>query len=109
PQPSDPIGSVVDEAVYKELGNSLATPNESSLLGTTLGGGPRVLDLEKTKTSQDNEIASLKKRLKKLEKKNRSRTHSLKRLYKVGLTARVISSSEEYKTQGEKDCYTRAG
>ncbi|GJU40007.1 hypothetical protein Tco_1192964 [Tanacetum coccineum] len=34
-------------------------------------------------------------RVKKLEKKNRSRTHKLKRLYKVGLTARVESSSDE--------------
>nr|GEZ98261.1 hypothetical protein [Tanacetum cinerariifolium] len=30
-----------------------------------------------------------------LEKKHRSRTHKLKRLYKVGLTARVISSSDD--------------
>ncbi|GKA58928.1 hypothetical protein Tco_0758241 [Tanacetum coccineum] len=40
-------------------------------------------------------IASLKRRVKKLEKKNRSRTHKLKRLYKVGLTARVKSSGDE--------------
>ncbi|GJW88880.1 hypothetical protein Tco_0164220 [Tanacetum coccineum] len=33
--------------------------------------------------------------VKKLEKKNRSRTHKLKRLYKVGLTARVESSDNE--------------
>ncbi|GJT30792.1 hypothetical protein Tco_0911067 [Tanacetum coccineum] len=55
----------------------------------------RVLDLEKTKTSQHNEIASLKRRIKKLEKKDRSRTHRLKRLYKVSLTARVESSDDE--------------
>ncbi|GJY62966.1 hypothetical protein Tco_0464426 [Tanacetum coccineum] len=133
PQPSDPTGSVADEAVHKELGDSLvraattafsleaeqdsgnitktrskATPNESSSLGITSGGGPRcqetigdtiaqtrLLDLEKTKTSQHNEIASLKRRVKKLKKKNRSRTHKLKRLYKVGLTARVESSDDE--------------
>ncbi|GJS08565.1 hypothetical protein Tco_0365361 [Tanacetum coccineum] len=40
-------------------------------------------------------MASLKRRVKKLEKKNRSRTHKLKRLYKVGLTARVESSDNE--------------
>ncbi|GJU21676.1 putative ribonuclease H-like domain-containing protein [Tanacetum coccineum] len=141
PQSSDPSDNVVDEAVHKELGDSLvrgtttassleaeqdsgtidktrskATPNESSSLGTTSGGGPRcqeamgdtiaqtrfesvsihsndlllaigntlqsdedrlkldelmalcttlqnrVLDLEKTKTTQHNEIASLKRR-----------------------------------------------
>ncbi|GKA81081.1 hypothetical protein Tco_0787773 [Tanacetum coccineum] len=55
----------------------------------------RVLDLEKTKTTQQIEIASLKRRVKKLEKKSRSRTHKLKRLYKVGLTARVESSDNE--------------
>ncbi|GJU82075.1 hypothetical protein Tco_1284440 [Tanacetum coccineum] len=120
PQPSDPSENVADEAVHKELGDSLvraattassleakqdngnitktrskATPNESSSLGTTSGGGPRgntlrsdedrlklnelmelctdlqkkVLDLEKTKTTQANEIASLKRRVKKLEQK----------------------------------------
>ncbi|GJU83488.1 hypothetical protein Tco_1285853 [Tanacetum coccineum] len=174
PQPSDPIENVADEVVHKELGDSLvraattassleaeqdsgninktqskATPNESSSLGTTSGGGPRcqetmgdtiaqtrfenvskhsndsllargntlqsdedrlkldelmalcttlqnrVLDLEKTKTTQHNEIASLKRRVKKLEKKNRSRTHKLKRLYKIGLTTKVESSDNE--------------
>ncbi|GKC36913.1 hypothetical protein Tco_1049297 [Tanacetum coccineum] len=55
----------------------------------------RVLDLEKTKTTQHNEIASLKRRVKKLENKNRSRTHKLKRLYKLSLTARVESSKDE--------------
>ncbi|GKB82696.1 hypothetical protein Tco_0949591 [Tanacetum coccineum] len=174
PQPSDPIENVADEAVHEELGDYLvraattasslkaeqdngninktqskATPNESSSLGTTSGGGPRfqetmggtitqtrfenvskhsndslltrgntlqsdkdrlkldelmtlcttlqnkVLDLEKTKTTQHNEIASLKRRVKKLEKKNRSRTYKLKRLYKVGLTAKVESSDNE--------------
>ncbi|GKC23420.1 hypothetical protein Tco_1025570, partial [Tanacetum coccineum] len=133
PRPSDPTESVAYEAIHKELGDSLVraattassleveqdsgnitktqskvTPNESSSIGTTSGGGPRcqetigdtiaqtrVLDLEKTKTTQANEIASLKRRVKKLEKKNRSRTHKLKRLYKVGLTARVESSRDE--------------
>ncbi|GKF46576.1 hypothetical protein Tco_0136378 [Tanacetum coccineum] len=66
PQSSDPTKSIADEAVHKELGDSLvstvttasslkaeqdsgninktqskATPNESSSLGTTSGGGPR--------------------------------------------------------------------
>ncbi|GJR72093.1 hypothetical protein Tco_0084458 [Tanacetum coccineum] len=108
PQPSDPSENVADEAVHKELGDSLVraattassleaeqdsgnitktrskeTPNESSSLGTTSGGGPRgntlqsdedrlklnelmelcttlqqrVLDLEKTKTTQVGLIA----------------------------------------------------
>ncbi|GJS26627.1 putative ribonuclease H-like domain-containing protein [Tanacetum coccineum] len=149
PQPSDPTESVANEAVHKELGDSLvraattasslkaeqdsgnidktqskATPNESSSQGSNSGGGPRcqetigdtiaqtrfenvskysndsllargntlrsdedrlkldelmalcttlqirVLDLEQTKTTQHNEIASLKRRVKKLERKN---------------------------------------
>nr|GEX63609.1 hypothetical protein [Tanacetum cinerariifolium] len=54
----------------------------------------KVLQLEKTKTTH-NEIVSLKRRVKNLEKKNKSRTHKLKRLYKVGLMARVESSRDE--------------
>ncbi|GJU42724.1 hypothetical protein Tco_1195681 [Tanacetum coccineum] len=55
----------------------------------------RVLDLEQTNTTQQNEIDSLKRRVKKLKKKDRSRSHKLKRLYKVGLTTRVESSGDE--------------
>nr|GFA18817.1 hypothetical protein [Tanacetum cinerariifolium] len=74
---------------------SNATPNEPSPRRTTSGGGPRVLDLEKTKITQALEITSLKRRVKKLEKKQRSKTHKLKRLYKVGLIARVDTSQDE--------------
>nr|GEZ19195.1 putative ribonuclease H-like domain-containing protein [Tanacetum cinerariifolium] len=101
---------------------SKATPNESSSQGTDSGGGPRcqdtmgilllrlarILDLEKTKTTQALEIDSLKKRVKKLEKKQRTKTHKLKRLYKVGLFARVESSNnnedlgEDASKQGRK-------
>ncbi|GKB57487.1 hypothetical protein Tco_0913673, partial [Tanacetum coccineum] len=152
PQPSGPTKSVADEAVYKELGNSLvraATTASSLEAEQDNGGGPkcqetmgdtiaqtrfesvskhsndsllargnilqsdedrlklnklmelcttlqnRVLDLKKTKITQHNEIASLKRRVKKLEKKSRSRTHKLKRLYKAGLTARVESFGDE--------------
>ncbi|GJX97972.1 hypothetical protein Tco_0354991 [Tanacetum coccineum] len=52
-------------------------------------------DLENTKTAQAQEITSLKLRFKKLEKKGGSRTHGLKRLYKVSLSRRVESSDEE--------------
>ncbi|GKC13986.1 hypothetical protein Tco_1010768 [Tanacetum coccineum] len=54
-----------------------------------------VLDLEKTKTTQAEEIVSLKRRVKKLEQKKRSRTYKLKRLRNVGATARVESSGDE--------------
>nr|GEV02187.1 retrovirus-related Pol polyprotein from transposon TNT 1-94 [Tanacetum cinerariifolium] len=93
---------------------SKATPNEPGSQGTSLGGGPRedslkltklmelctklqqrVLDFKTTKTTQALEIDSLKRRVKKLEKRKRSRTHGLKRLYKVGLSARVESSEDK--------------
>ncbi|GKF56325.1 hypothetical protein Tco_0166665, partial [Tanacetum coccineum] len=54
-----------------------------------------VLDLETTKTTQANDIDSLKRRVKRLKKKKRSRTHGLKRLYKVGLSVRVESFRDE--------------
>nr|GEX28400.1 hypothetical protein [Tanacetum cinerariifolium] len=54
-----------------------------------------LLYLEKTKTTQCNEIDSLKWRVKKPKNRNRSRTHKWKRLYKVGLSARVESSRDE--------------
>nr|GFA29161.1 hypothetical protein [Tanacetum cinerariifolium] len=61
----------------------------------------RVLDLETTKTTQSMEIKSLKRRVKKLERRKRSRTHRLKRLYKVGLSTRVESFDDE--VLGEED------
>nr|GFB72248.1 hypothetical protein [Tanacetum cinerariifolium] len=96
---------------------SKATPNDSSSQGTDSDGvntpqsdedslklkelmelctnlQNRVLDLENTKTTQALKIDSLKRKAMKLEKKQRSRTHKLKRLYKVGLTARVESSND---------------
>ncbi|GJS03490.1 hypothetical protein Tco_0319998 [Tanacetum coccineum] len=107
PQPSDPIKNVADKAIHKELGDSLMrAATTASSIEVEQDSGARniegllllklglrtVLDLEKTKTTQHNEIASLKRRAKKLKKKDRSRTHRLKRLYKVGLTTRVESS-----------------
>ncbi|GJU03069.1 hypothetical protein Tco_1113407 [Tanacetum coccineum] len=55
----------------------------------------RVLALETTKTNQALEIDSLKRKVKKLEKKKGSRTYRFKRLYKVGRSARVVSSEDE--------------
>ncbi|GKC35023.1 hypothetical protein Tco_1047407, partial [Tanacetum coccineum] len=42
----------------------------------------RILALENTNTSQASEITTLKERVKKLEKKRRSKTYKLRRLYK---------------------------
>ncbi|GJX10707.1 hypothetical protein Tco_0200566 [Tanacetum coccineum] len=55
----------------------------------------RFLALETTKTTQATKIASLKKRVKKLERRNKSRTYGLKRLYRVGSSRRVESSKDE--------------
>nr|GEW89676.1 hypothetical protein [Tanacetum cinerariifolium] len=59
----------------------------------------KVLDLEdelkRTKTTQQTKIDGLERRVKKLKKKQKSRTHKLKRLYKVGLTTRVIISFDD--------------
>ncbi|GKD68965.1 hypothetical protein Tco_1323055, partial [Tanacetum coccineum] len=136
PQPSDPSENVADEAIHKELGDSLvraATIASSLEAEQDSGGGPgcqetmgdtiaqtrfenvsklsndsllargntlqsdedrlkleklmalctnlqkKVLDLEQTKTTQQIKIDSLKRRVKKLEKKRSSRTHKLKR------------------------------
>ncbi|GJU90824.1 hypothetical protein Tco_1303247 [Tanacetum coccineum] len=104
----------VGDTIAQTRSENISTPPNDPLLtrGNTLQSGKgsmqlnelmelctnlqtRVLDLEKTKTTQAKEIASLKNRVKKLEHKKRSRTHGLKRLYKVGLTARVESSEDE--------------
>ncbi|GKD54472.1 hypothetical protein Tco_1287859 [Tanacetum coccineum] len=66
---------------------------ELMALCTTLQS--RVLALETTKTTQANEIVGLKKRVKKLERRNKSRTHGLKILYKVGSSRRVESSRDK--------------
>ncbi|GKC07118.1 hypothetical protein Tco_0998728 [Tanacetum coccineum] len=55
----------------------------------------RVLDLENTKTSQAAEITKLKERVKKLERRNKSSTPRIKRLRKVGRTARIESIEDE--------------
>ncbi|GKC71506.1 hypothetical protein Tco_1117389 [Tanacetum coccineum] len=55
----------------------------------------RVLDLETTKTAQAKEIASLKKRVKKLERKRKSKTLGMKRLFKISRSAQVVSSEDE--------------
>ncbi|GJW27383.1 hypothetical protein Tco_0044258 [Tanacetum coccineum] len=48
----------------------------------------RVLDLETTKTAQAKEIDSLKKRVKKLERKRKSKPLGMKRLFKIGRSGR---------------------
>ncbi|GJZ47068.1 hypothetical protein Tco_0600900 [Tanacetum coccineum] len=68
----------------------------------------KVLDLETSKAAQAQEISSLKQRVKKLEKKKKSRPHGLRRLYKVGSSRRVesfegsLGAQEDASKQGRK-------
>ncbi|GKD42438.1 hypothetical protein Tco_1267083 [Tanacetum coccineum] len=55
----------------------------------------RVLDLETTKTAQAKEIASLKKKVNKLERKRKSKPPGMKRLFKIYRFAQVVSSEDE--------------
>ncbi|GJY86814.1 hypothetical protein Tco_0500840 [Tanacetum coccineum] len=101
PQPSGPITNIADGAFTKE--NVTKHSNDPLLSGLKLKELMAlctnlqniVLNLEHTKTTQALEIDNLKRRVKKLEKQQRSKTHGLKRLYMVGLSARVVSSKDE--------------
>ncbi|GJU20545.1 hypothetical protein Tco_1153887 [Tanacetum coccineum] len=94
PQPSGPTDIVVDEAVHKELGESLvraATTASSLEAEQNSGGGPKRQETIGDTIAQ----TSLKRRVKKLDQKKWSRTHGLKRLHKVSMSRRVESSGDE--------------
>ncbi|GJR42240.1 putative ribonuclease H-like domain-containing protein [Tanacetum coccineum] len=104
---------------------SMATLNEPSPQGTSLGSGPRVntlgsredrlklkelmdlctklsdrvLDLETTKIAQAKEIASLKKRVNKLERKRKSKTPGMN-LFKISTSSRRSLGKEDASKQG---------
>ncbi|GJW47171.1 hypothetical protein Tco_0078817 [Tanacetum coccineum] len=59
----------------------------------------RVLDLETTKIAQAKEIASLKKRVKKLERKRKSKTPKMN-LFKIGTSSRRSLGEEDASKQG---------
>ncbi|GJZ09058.1 hypothetical protein Tco_0543341 [Tanacetum coccineum] len=54
-----------------------------------------VLDLEKAKSDQAIEIASLKKRVDKLEKRRKFRTTGLQRLKKVDVEVTLVNETQE--------------
>nr|GEW91668.1 hypothetical protein [Tanacetum cinerariifolium] len=110
--PSGPSDNVADEALNAEnvsqhSNDSLHSGKDNiqlkELLEICTNLQNRVFDLENTKTAQAQEINSLKRGVKKLEKRKKSKTHGLRRLYKVGLSARVKSSSEE--SLGEEEAF----
>ncbi|GKB43001.1 putative ribonuclease H-like domain-containing protein, partial [Tanacetum coccineum] len=108
---------------------SMATLNETSPQGTSSGSGPRcqytilrdaeaqtrlklkelmdlctklsdrVLDLETTKTAQAKEIANLKKRVKNLERKRKSRPLGMN-LFKISTSRRRSLGEEDASKQG---------
>ncbi|GJZ62050.1 hypothetical protein Tco_0618187 [Tanacetum coccineum] len=87
--PSDPT-NIVDKDVNEEPSMQL-----KELMDFCTKLQQRVLDLENIKTDQAREITTLKRDVKRLEKKGGSKTHKLKRLYRVGRSRRVVSSKEE--------------
>ncbi|GKF74751.1 hypothetical protein Tco_0224195 [Tanacetum coccineum] len=100
---SGPTEPILDEATNEE---HVSTPSYdlpqsgedrlqlTELISLCTSLQEKVLDLEKAKTAQAKEIASLKKGVKQLEKRKKSRTSRLKRLRKVGSASRVESSNE---------------
>ncbi|GKB00957.1 hypothetical protein Tco_0829001 [Tanacetum coccineum] len=85
PQSSGPTDHIADEVANEE--NVPTQSNDPTSL--------KILDLETTKTTQAKEIASLKKRVKKLERKRKSKNPGMKRLFKIGRYAQVVSSEDE--------------
>ncbi|GKF54604.1 hypothetical protein Tco_0164944, partial [Tanacetum coccineum] len=125
-QSSGPISLVVDETVTKETKDRIervattafSLSNDPPLsrvnthgsgedrlklkefmeLCTKLSG--RVFDLETTKTAQAKEIASLKKRVKTLERKRKSKTLGMKNLFNIGTSKRRSLGEEDAFKQG---------
>ncbi|GKE59919.1 hypothetical protein Tco_1510286 [Tanacetum coccineum] len=103
PQSSVPVENIAYEAVYEERDDS-GSPRRQDTMGDTIA---QTRSKNVSKFSNDpllvGEITSLKKRVNELEKKKRSRTHGLKRLYKVGLSARIDSSDDEASLGDQED------
>ncbi|GJW48271.1 hypothetical protein Tco_0079917 [Tanacetum coccineum] len=96
---SGPTEPVTDEAHISTPSYDLPQSVEDSmqfseLMNLCTSLQEKVLDLEKAKTAQAKETTSLKKRVKQLEKRRKSRPSGLRRLRKVGSTSRVESSND---------------
>nr|GEX28902.1 ribonuclease H-like domain-containing protein [Tanacetum cinerariifolium] len=122
PQTSVPIEVVADKVVYEEMYDSVeraattATVLDadgedrlklSELMELYTQLQSRVLTLETTKTNQASDIGSIKRRVKKLEKKASKRTYKLKRLYKIGSSRRIESSDEA--SLGDEEVASKQG
>ncbi|GJT89517.1 hypothetical protein Tco_1078362 [Tanacetum coccineum] len=74
-------------------------PNINELMAIYTNKSNRVLALETSKTSQDLVINKLKKKVKRLEKKQRARTPGMK-LFKIGTSRRKSLDKENVSKQG---------
>ncbi|GKA88876.1 hypothetical protein Tco_0810688 [Tanacetum coccineum] len=104
PQLSGPTEPMADETTNVE---SVPTHSNDQLLSgedrlklnelmeLCTGLSQRVIALETTKIAQAKEIASLKKRVKKLEGKRKSKPSGMKRLFKIGRSTQVVSFEDE--------------
>nr|GEY28452.1 hypothetical protein [Tanacetum cinerariifolium] len=78
----------------------------NTLMETCATLSQKVAEMEQDKQTQELEILELKKRVKKLEKKGKSKHSGLKRLKKVGTSQRVESSADtvvDVETQADMD------
>ncbi|GJT07933.1 hypothetical protein Tco_0842395, partial [Tanacetum coccineum] len=70
-------------------------PQHTSIINQPSSSQPTKKQKPRKTKKQNTEITKLKKRVKKLERRNKSKTPGLKRLRKVGRTARIESSEDE--------------
>ncbi|GJR12688.1 putative ribonuclease H-like domain-containing protein [Tanacetum coccineum] len=91
---SVPTEPITDEAHISTPSCDPPQSGEDSMQLPVIHLKEKVLDLEKAKTAQAKETASLNKRVKQLEKRRKLRTSGLKRLRKVSSTSRVESSHD---------------
>ncbi|GJV08294.1 hypothetical protein Tco_1345950 [Tanacetum coccineum] len=98
PQPSGSNDNVPDKNIPSTSNDPLLSGEDrlklTELMDLCTYLQKKVLNLEKAKTAQDSKIASLKKKVKKLERRNMLRNQRLKRLRKVSSARRVESFDE---------------
>nr|GEX27428.1 hypothetical protein [Tanacetum cinerariifolium] len=95
--PPKPDLMFIDEQVKSESMDVISIVSSSAV--KTVESKVEVLDLEKIKTAQAKDIADLKKRVKKLERKRRSRTPGMN-LFKIGTSRKRSLSDEDASKQG---------
>ncbi|GJX23380.1 hypothetical protein Tco_0227825 [Tanacetum coccineum] len=87
-------------------GSDEGRPNINELMAICINLSNMVLALEQSKTAQDLLIQKLKKKVKRLEKKQRARTLGMK-LFKIGTSKRKSLDKEYVSKQGRKSDKTK--